>query len=104
MTESCACELESGVCLSCRNLHLEALRAHLRGSLRMMDLLNATCESCQKADVDFVMATIVHEILMSDGPKRKEFLMGVIDGFKKTSNLEATPIVDRTLEVLGRLP
>lgn len=103
MAETCACERENGVCLSCRNMHLEAVRAHLRGSLRMIDLLDATCESCQKADVDFVMATIVQEILMSDGPKRKEFLMGVIDAFKKTTNLKATPIVDRTLAVLGRL-
>jgi hypothetical protein len=78
----------------------DILRKYVMSMIDLVERRTNFCGPCLKNSADFAWAKLVREWISKQPPERKVFAIGLIEGFKGTCGLPATPLLDYELRKL----
>lgn len=97
----CACVPdEDGRCRPCSAIIESMLKDFLFTMIGIVEIRAGVCSPCLKKSADMAWAKAVREFMATQPPERKYLAIGLIEGFKTSCELEATPLVDLELRKL----
>lgn len=97
----CACVPdEDGRCRPCSAIIESMLREFLFTMIGIVEVRAGICSPCLKSSADMAWAKAVREFAATQPKERKHLAIGLIEGFKISCGLTATPLVDLELRKL----